>query len=119
MVICVGIGCALKTAYDQETVELLRTVLDQASDALLPYREQISKSHMAECVLRHAAAGERPPSRLRSRAIADAVQEIAAAQRSEPEREHGRSVDRRSRNGTFAKGISPPSMIVASAVFAR
>jgi hypothetical protein len=67
-----------KTAYDRETVELLRTVLDQAWDALLPhYREQISKSHMAECVLRHAAAGERHPARLRSRAIADAVHEIA------------------------------------------
>jgi hypothetical protein len=69
-----------KTAYDQETVELLRTVLDQAWDALLPhYKEQISKSPMAECVLRQAAAGERHPARLRSRAIADAVQEIAAA----------------------------------------
>jgi hypothetical protein len=67
-----------KTAYDQQTVELLRTTLDQAWDELLPhYREQISKSHMAECVLRHAAAGERHPARLRSRAIADAVQEIA------------------------------------------
>jgi hypothetical protein len=30
-----------KPAYDQETVELLRTVLDQAWDALLPhYRDQ-------------------------------------------------------------------------------
>jgi hypothetical protein len=67
-----------KTAYDQETVELLRTALDQAWDELSPhYRDQISKSHMAECVLRHAAAGERHPARLRSRAIADAVQKIA------------------------------------------
>jgi hypothetical protein len=69
-----------KSAYDPETVELLRTVLDQAWNALPPdCRAQISKSRMAECVLRHAATGERHPGRLRFRAIADAVQEIAAA----------------------------------------
>jgi hypothetical protein len=67
------------TAYDPETVRLLRAVLDEAWDALAPrHREQISKSHMAQCVLRHAAAGERHPGRLRFRAIADAVQELAA-----------------------------------------
>ena len=54
------------SAYDPETVQLLRTVLDEAWDALQPYyRDQISKSRMAECVLRQAASGERHPRRLR------------------------------------------------------
>ncbi len=68
------------SAYDPETVQLLRTVLDEAWNALQPhYRDQISKLRMAEFVLRQAAGGERHPNRLRFRAIADAVQEIAAA----------------------------------------
>jgi hypothetical protein len=68
------------SAYDPETVQLLRMVLDEAWDALQPhYRDQISKSRMAELVLQQAASGERHPSRLRFRAIAEAVQEIAAA----------------------------------------
>ena len=66
------------TAYDPETVQLLRAVLDEAWDALPPrHREQTSKSHMAQCLLRHAAAGERHTERLRFRAIADAVRELA------------------------------------------
>jgi hypothetical protein len=71
---------SIMSAYDPETVELLRAVLDQAWAELQPQQKaQISKSHMAECLLRHAAGGERHPGRLRFRAIADAVQEIAAA----------------------------------------
>jgi hypothetical protein len=72
---------SITTAYDPETVELLRTVLDQAWADLHPrHKEQISKSHMAGYVLRPAAAGERHPGRLRFRAIADAVQELASAE---------------------------------------
>jgi hypothetical protein len=68
------------SAYDWETVELSRVVLDQAWADLQPrHKEQISKSHMAGHVLRHAAAGERHPGRLRFRAVADAVREIAVA----------------------------------------
>ena len=64
--------------YDSETIKLLRTVLDEAWDTLRPlHREQISKSHMAVCVLRQAAKGERNRDRLRFRAIADAVQAVA------------------------------------------
>jgi hypothetical protein len=71
---------SITSAYDPETVVLLRAVLDQAWADLQPHhKEQISKSHLAGYVLRHAAAGERHPGRLRFRAIADAVQEIAAA----------------------------------------
>jgi hypothetical protein len=70
---------SIGSAYDPETVELLRTVLDDAWAALQPhYKEQISKSQMAGHLLRHAAAGERHPGRLRFRAIADAVQGTAA-----------------------------------------
>jgi hypothetical protein len=68
------------TAYDAETIHLLRTVLEEAWDALQPHdRDQTSKSHLAECVLRQAAKGEHHPGRLLSRAIAHAGQEIAAA----------------------------------------
>jgi hypothetical protein len=68
------------TAYDAETIHLLRTVLEEAWDALQPHhKDQTSKSHLAECVLRQAAKGERHPGRLLSWAIADAGQEIAAA----------------------------------------
>jgi integrase len=50
------------SAYDPETVELLRTVLDEAWNALQPqHKEQISKSHMAECV-RQKACPFRPAS---------------------------------------------------------
>jgi hypothetical protein len=68
------------TVYDAETIHLLRTVLEEAWDALQPHhRDQTSKSHVAECVLRQAANGERHPGRLRLQAIADAVHNIAAA----------------------------------------
>ena len=44
-------------AYDRATVEFLRTVLDEAWDAMAPcHKEQISKSHLAECVLRTRTA---------------------------------------------------------------
>jgi hypothetical protein len=68
------------TVYDAETVRLLGTVLDEAWDALQPHhRNQTGKARLAECVLKQAANGERNPGRLRSKAIADAVQNIAAA----------------------------------------
>ena len=44
-------------AYDPAAVEFLRTVLDEAWDAMAPcHKEQISKSHLAECVLRTRTA---------------------------------------------------------------
>src|SRR5262249_27784380 len=66
------------TEYDAETIELLRAVLEEAWDALSPrLRDRISKSHMAQCVLKHAASGERHPGGLRSQAIADVVRQAA------------------------------------------
>ena len=66
--------------YDPATLEFLRTVLDEASDALAPrHKEQISKSQLAECVLRNAANGERHANLLRYRSIADVTRNIDAA----------------------------------------
>jgi len=43
--------------YDPATLVFLRTVLEEAWDALAPrHKEQISKSHLAECVLRTRTA---------------------------------------------------------------
>jgi hypothetical protein len=67
-------------AHDPGTVEFLRAVLDEAWDALPPsHKEQISKSQLAESVLRNAANGERHAGRLRFRAIADVIRNISAA----------------------------------------
>jgi hypothetical protein len=66
--------------YDPEAVELLRTALDQAWDALSPHhQQQISKARMARRILQCAAAGELNPGRLRFRAIASVMHEVAAA----------------------------------------
>jgi hypothetical protein len=66
--------------YDAETIALLRNVLEEAWAALQPWhREQISKSHVAELVLKQAARGERRPALLRSRTISDAVQQASPA----------------------------------------
>ncbi len=56
--------------YDPETVELLKSVLDDAWDCLPPERQKgISKTLLAENLLRAAAHGERDPERLRARAL--------------------------------------------------
>jgi hypothetical protein len=61
-------------AYDLETVSLLRAVLDQAWAMLLPHQQaRMSKSQLAERVLKCAAQGERDPVRLRARAVIDVI----------------------------------------------
>ena len=68
------------SAYDPETIELLRTVLDDAWAALQPHHQQkTSKARMAQCILRYASHGEMNPDRLRFKAIACTVGEAAAA----------------------------------------
>jgi hypothetical protein len=80
------------TAHDADTIHLLRRVLEEAWDALQPHhRDQTSKSQVAACVLRQAANGERHPGQLLSWAIADAVQDIAAAS-SRQKRFHDASI---------------------------
>ena len=45
----------IMSAYDPETVELLRSVLDEAWTALPPrHQRQISKTQMAGHILKHA-----------------------------------------------------------------
>ena len=56
--------------YDPETIELLRTVLDDAWACLLPAQQaSFSKTFLAERLLRAAARGERDPEQLRARAL--------------------------------------------------
>jgi hypothetical protein len=67
-------------AYDPETVSLLQAVLDQAWDNLLPHqRAWMTKSQLAERMLKYAAQGERDPVRLRARAVIDVIREGRAA----------------------------------------
>lgn len=61
-------------AFDPETLELLRGVLDEAWGSLPPARQaQSSKSLLAQRILKLAATGERDPLRLRARALTDVV----------------------------------------------
>jgi len=56
--------------YDPETIELLKTVLDEAWACLLPEQQAgVSKTLLAERLLRAAARGERDPALLRDRAL--------------------------------------------------
>ena len=53
-------------SYDPETITLLRSVLDAAWNSLSPTQQaHISKSVLADRVLKLAARGERDPARLR------------------------------------------------------
>jgi hypothetical protein len=58
------------TVYDPETVQLLKSVLDDAWANLLPDQQAtISRTFLAERLLRAAARGERDPVRLRNHAL--------------------------------------------------
>jgi hypothetical protein len=50
-------------SYDPETITLLRSVLDAAWNSLSPTQPHISKSVLADRVLKLAARGERDPAR--------------------------------------------------------
>lgn len=61
-------------AFDPETIELLRGVLDEAWASLRPAEQaHSSKSLLAECILKLAATGERDPHRLRACALTEIV----------------------------------------------
>jgi hypothetical protein len=63
-----------ESAYDPETIALLRDVLDAAWHSLSPeHQARTSKSHLAERVLKLAARGERDPARLRVHAIVEVI----------------------------------------------
>jgi hypothetical protein len=56
--------------FDPDTVALLRTILDQTWASLPPNQQAVmSRSILAERILKAAAQGERDPDRLRARAI--------------------------------------------------
>ena len=70
------------TVYDPETVELLKSVLEDAWACLLPeQKNSVSKTLLAERLLRAAARGERDPERLRARALFTATPGYLAARR--------------------------------------
>jgi hypothetical protein len=66
--------------YDPETLALLRTALDEAWDTLLPrQRARITKSELAQRMLKFAALGERDPARLQVRAVSEIIGTPSAA----------------------------------------
>jgi hypothetical protein len=63
----IGIG---GHAYDPETIDLLRAVLDEIWDTLTPEQQgSIPRSQIADRLLKAAAAGERDPDALRASAL--------------------------------------------------
>jgi hypothetical protein len=57
-------------AYDPETIELLRALLDEAWAKLSPLQQaEFPRSRIAEQLLNAAADGERDPDALRLRAL--------------------------------------------------
>src|SRR5882757_11588047 len=68
--------------YDPETLILLRTVLDEAWEALSDgSKSETLKSEMAQHILKQAADGVRDPDRLRASALASAHGARAMQQR--------------------------------------
>jgi hypothetical protein len=61
-------------AFDPETLNVLRSTLDETWASLRPEeRARSSKTMLAVRIIEIAAAGERDPVRLRNLALADAV----------------------------------------------
>jgi hypothetical protein len=59
--------------FDPATVALLRGVLEDAWSRLPPGQKCVSRSLLAERILKAARGGERDPARLRVRAITEGV----------------------------------------------
>jgi hypothetical protein len=59
--------------FDPTTVAMLRNVLDDAWSRLPPGQTEVTRSLLAERILKAAKTGERNPARLRARAIAEVV----------------------------------------------
>jgi hypothetical protein len=56
--------------FDPPTLAMLRNVLDDAWSRLPAGQTEVTRSVLAQRILRAAKAGERDPARLRARAIA-------------------------------------------------
>ena len=69
----IGVGAQV-AAFSPETIELLRSVLDDAWESMRPEeRACTSKTAIAARILDMAAAGERDPIRLRAEAVTGVV----------------------------------------------
>ncbi|MGH6788226.1 MAG: hypothetical protein ACRECC_00920 [Pseudolabrys sp.] len=65
-------------AFEPETIELMRVVLDGAWESLTPYQQALSsRTTLAERILAAAALGERDPVRLRGYALNSNVERSA------------------------------------------
>jgi hypothetical protein len=62
-----------KPFFDPATITLLRGVLDEAWSHLPPDQTGVSRSLLAERILKAARDGERDPARLKARAIAEGI----------------------------------------------
>ena len=60
--------------FDRETLAMLREVLDDTWSRLPVGQTIVTRSQLAERILKAAKAGERDPAKLRARAIADAIE---------------------------------------------
>jgi hypothetical protein len=60
--------------FDPSTVTMLRKVLDDAWSHLPASQTNVSRSMLAERILRAAKAGERNPAKLRAHAIAGGLE---------------------------------------------
>jgi hypothetical protein len=62
------------TVFDPEMIELMRSALDDAWSSLLPEQQaSVSRTLLAERILRAATQGERDPAQLRARALFNVV----------------------------------------------
>jgi hypothetical protein len=61
---------AVGTVFDPETIELMKTALDEAWTSLNAAEQaKTDRSSLAERILKAAARGERDPARLRAHAL--------------------------------------------------
>ena len=59
------------TLFDPDTIAILRGVLDEAWSCLPAGQTHVTRSLLAERILKAARSGERDPDRLRTHAITD------------------------------------------------
>jgi hypothetical protein len=59
------------TLFDPDTIAILRGVLDEAWSCLPAGQTDVTRSLLAERILKAARSGERDPDRLRTHAITD------------------------------------------------
>ena len=60
--------------FDPETVAMLREVLDDTWSRLPAGQTNVTRSFLAERILKAAKAGERDPAKLRARAITEGIE---------------------------------------------